>query len=831
VTSLLPLESFARDLARFGDRVALVTPDGEISYRELAARVDAATDRLGTTRRLVLLAGGNTVQALTVYLAALAGGHPVLLVPGDRPRSLEAAAAAYRPDLVVDGERWRWLGERGGQLHPELALLLTTSGTTGSAKLVRLSYQNLQANAESIADYLAIRETDRAATTLPIHYCYGLSVVNSYLLRGASLILTDRSVSEPEFWKLFREHRGTSLAGVPYTFDLLDRVGFDTMRLPHLRYVTQAGGALPPERVRRYAELGRRNGWDLFVMYGQTEATARMGYLPPDLATVHPGSIGIPVPGGSFRLAPLPDWPEPDTGELVYSGPNVMMGYAETRADLAAGRTVDELHTGDIARRNPDGLYQVVGRRSRFVKLFGLRIDLQRVEAALARHGVTGCCVGDDRELVVVVEGAAPAETRELVAAECGVPVRAVRVCPVDALPRLASGKPDYPAVRELARRAEPAPAAADPRRLFAEVLGRPDVTEQSSFASLGGDSLSYVEISVRLERLLGRLPDQWHTMPIRELRRLAGGERRRATLDTSVALRAVSIVLIVGTHAALFGIAGGAHLLMGVAGFNFARFHLTGAAHRERLRHIGRSISRVALASMSWIGLMFLLTDGYSLANVFLLNYLLGGEEHHREWHFWFIESLVYIQLFGLALLAVPWLDRLERRWPFGFPLALVAVALVARYELVGELPTPVVVGWLFALGWAAAKAASHWQRAVVTLAVVATIPGFFGDPRRESVMIAGLALLVWVPRLPSLRPLNRVAGMLAGASLFIYLTHWQVYPHLDHISPALAVLVSLAVGVGYAMVVTRGMAKLSALRRRGWMGRCLPRIPTRTR
>jgi len=141
------------------------------------------------------------------------------------------------------------------------------------------------------------------------------------------------------------------------------------------------------------------------------------------------------------------------------------------------------------------------------------------------------------------------------------------------------------------------------------------------------------------------------------------------------------------------------------------------------------------------------------------------------------------------------------------------------------------VVVGWLFALGWAAAKAASHWQRAVVTLAVVATIPGFFGDPRRESLMVAGLVLLVWVPRLPSLRSLNRVAGMLAGASLFIYLTHWQVYPHLDGFSPVLAVLASLVIGVGYAMAVTRGMAKLSVLRRRGWMGRCLPRTPTRTR
>jgi hypothetical protein len=270
--------------------------------------------------------------------------------------------------------------------------------------------------------------------------------------------------------------------------------------------------------------------------------------------------------------------------------------------------------------------------------------------------------------------------------------------------------------------------------------------------------------------------------------------------------LRALAIVFIVGTHAALFGIAGGAHLLMGVAGFNFARFQLTGAGRAERTRRIARSTGRVALASMTWIGLVHLLTGDYSLANVFLLNYVVGGggEDH---WHFWFIESLVYIQLGALALLALPWLDRLERRWPFGLPMAVMAVGLVTRYELVpgADLPTPAVLPWLFALGWAAGKASTRAQRLLVTLAVVATVPGFFGNPQREALMVAGLVLLVWVSRLPSLRSLNRVAAVLAGGSLYIYLTHWQVYPLLHHTSPALAVAASLLAGIGYATVVTR--------------------------
>jgi acyl-CoA synthetase (AMP-forming)/AMP-acid ligase II len=617
---------FARDLARHGTRPALITADATLTYRDLADRVEEVARLLGERRRLVLLAGANTVDAVVAYLGALAGGHPVLLAPaGTAERSL---VAAYDPDVIVrTGEQGSARVGRGraGLLgepefderravsahapHPDLALLLSTSGSTGSPKLVRLSHDNLQANAESIATYLGIGPDDRAATTLPMHYCYGLSVVNSHLLRGAGLILTDLSVADGCFWDLFREHRGTSFAGVPYTFELLDRVGFAGMRLPHLRYVTQAGGRLTPERVAEYAALGERDGWDLYVMYGQTEATARMAYLPPELARSRPQAIGVPIPGGSFRLDPLPDATEPDTGELVYAGPNVMLGYAETPADLGLGRTVDELRTGDLARRAADGLYEIVGRRGRFLKILGLRIDPQEVEAALAGHGVSAICAGTDRELVVAVPGDLdPAYVRRLVTAACGLPPGAVRVLAAEP-PRLPSGKPDRRAVLELAAKADAAPARepapvprqrdrtrADLRELYAEILDRDDVTDDSSFVGLGGDSLSYVEMSVRLERTLGHLPPNWHTLPIRDLRppARATGSRRRA-LETSVALRAVAIVLVVGTHAGLFNVSGGAHLLLGVAGFNFARFHLIDTRRRERLRHVWSSIARLA--------------------------------------------------------------------------------------------------------------------------------------------------------------------------------------------------------------------------------------------
>ena len=242
----------------------------------------------------------------------------------------------------------------------------------------------------------------------------------------------------------------TSFAAVPYTFDLLERVGFEHIDLPSLRYITQAGGRLDPDRVRSYAELGRRQGWDLFVMYGQTEATARMAYLPPDLAAEHPHAIGVPVPGGSFRLEPVPGL---EANELVYTGPNVMLGYAERPEDLALGRVITELHTGDLASCGPDGLYEIVGRRSRFVKIVGLRVDLGRVERLLADLGLTtAAAAGSDDAVVAAVEGSHDlALVAKTLAQDLGLPRAAVQLHSVDSVPRLPNGKPDYPAVLALA--------------------------------------------------------------------------------------------------------------------------------------------------------------------------------------------------------------------------------------------------------------------------------------------------------------------------------------------------------------------------------------------
>ncbi|WP_235433521.1 MULTISPECIES: AMP-binding protein [Protofrankia] len=805
---------FATTLRAHGDRLAVVTPHGaELTYDQLAGRVEDAAARLGTDRRLVMIAAANDLEPLVTYLAALAAGHPVLLTAPD-DRHWNTLLSIYDPDVVLRREdEWTLRERRDGtchDLHPDLALLLSTSGSTGSPKLVRLSAENLQANAESIARFLDIRDSDRASAALPMHYCYGLSIINSNLLRGAALLLTEDSVVDPAFWATFQKYRGTSLHGVPYTFDLLERVGFDRIHLPSLRYVTQAGGALPAHRVRHIAELGRRRGWRLFVMYGQTEATARMAYLPPELAESHPSAIGVPIPGGSFEILPSEDPSTPGQGELVYRGPNVMFGYAESPADLALGATIDALATGDIARRTADGLYVVVGRTSRFVKLFGLRIDLCQVELLLADHGRTCACAGTDDALTIATLSPDRYAIRRLVQERLRLPADRIRVVAVDELPRLTNGKIDYSAIQELANSQDLRPARhtdLSVRECFAKVLGCADIADDATFVDLGGDSLSYVQMSLEIERTLGYLPDDWPTTPIGELDRLAAQHDGRAerttvtrttTVETGIVLRAVAIILIVSNHIGLFHILGGAHLLLIVAGWGFARFRLaprdSGTSHA-----ILRSAARIAIPSMLWLTWRAVESTSVGWSNVLLIN----NYVRHGAYGYWFVEVLVQTLLLFTLVFAIPAARRWERRHGFGFALATLGVALLAHQfahdtNTFAErwMATHGVV-WFFVLGWLGYRATRTRQKALVVAITLLMIPGYFANPLRETVITVGFAALLFLPRLALPRFVVRMTGSIASASLYIYLTHYAVYsaalPHL----PALAVLL-LCLGTG---------------------------------
>lgn len=817
--------------ARFGDAPAVVAGDEVLSHAELDRRVADRARAWGPARRLVLVEGANDLDALVAYLAALQHGHVALVVPDGRAAQRDAVVAAYDPDIVcVHGERDDVRrDESAHDLHPELALLLSTSGSTGSPKLVRLSRDNVAANAAAIADYLALTPADRAITALPLHYCYGLSVLHSHLVAGASVVLSDLSVVDECFWDLFARAGATTLAGVPHTFDLLAASGFEERDLPTLRQVTQAGGRLEPDAVRRWSRFGRSRGWDLVVMYGATEATARMAWLPPDLAEEHPGSIGVAIPGGELRLDESVD-ERPGVGELVYSGPNVMLGYAESPGDLALPRVVGELRTGDLARC-VNGIFEVVGRRNRYGKVFGLRIDLDAVEhtlrATVDRHVRV---VATERTVhVFLTGGRASSAARSVATSHSGLPAHAVRVHVVPEIPHTASSKTDYAALGELADLAERSVDAGrhrdDVRPVRADVvqvLGRPDARSSDSFVDLGGDSLSYVELATRLgEHFPDGLPAGWHTRTIGELEELAAAPRPQAParrwtsrwvrVDTTVALRALAILFVVASHVDLVALEGGAHLLLALAGFNFARFQLSAAGGpRRRLRHGLSGLAQLVVPSVIWVGGVALLLGSYDLTTALFVRELVNSSEWDDQWQLWFLESLVWITAAALVATCVPALHRLERRTPFGFALGVLAVTAVARFADVGlragaaERYTTLVVAFFFALGWAGARADTTRRLLLVSaLATVLTV-GFFGQPHREAIVLGGFLLMLWLPRVALPPSLARAAGVLAGASLFIYLTHWQVYPALEDAGHQwLALVASLTVGIAYARVV----------------------------
>ena len=293
--------------------------------------------------------------------------------------------------------------------HPDLALLLSTSGSTGSPKLVRLSYENLLSNTMSICEYLKIIRADRPITTLPMNYSYGLSVINTHLYAGASIILTDQSYAQKTFWDLFKKNSATSFSGVPYTYEILKRIHFERMELPSLKCMTQAGGKLSEELQSFFAEYATKRNIDFFIMYGQTEATARMSYLDPKLATEKIGSIGKAIPGGRFEIRDDQNniINQPGVkGNLFYCGTNVFMGYADSIDDLCKENLHNGLlDTGDLAEYDNDNFLYIKGRKKRFIKIYGNRVNLDEIESILKKKysDFKIVCCGKDDHLVACV--------------------------------------------------------------------------------------------------------------------------------------------------------------------------------------------------------------------------------------------------------------------------------------------------------------------------------------------------------------------------------------------------------------------------------------------
>lgn len=459
---------FLDNIQKNEDRIAIIDDNKkQLTYKELVEAAEGiCADMEG--RELVFLLCRNSIEALTGYVGFLRKKVvPVLMDAEIDDMLFDNLLKSYCPKYIYkpqdiqkslneaekmwNGEEYELIRNADGvnaEVHSELAVLLTTSGSTGSPKLVRQSYTNIEANAESISLYLELDHTERPITTLPMNYTYGLSILHSHLYVGATILMTKYPVNNKRFWDFFMAENATSFGGVPFTYEMLKRVRFTRMKLPSLRTMTQAGGKLPQTLHEEFGTYAQENGKKFVVMYGQTEATARMAYLPPEKCLEKIGSMGIAIPNGTLELLDAEGnvITEPEVaGELVYRGKNVTLGYAECREDLGKE---DEfkgvLHTGDVAKRDKDGYFYVVGRMKRFLKLFGSRVNLDEMDNLIRQQFPDFECAttgGDDCMITFITNAEKSDEVKKFILDTTHINAAAVKVLYCDEIPKNSAGK------------------------------------------------------------------------------------------------------------------------------------------------------------------------------------------------------------------------------------------------------------------------------------------------------------------------------------------------------------------------------------------------------
>ena len=469
---------FWSNLKKYTEKLSLIDTivNKTITYKELDIETEKLAPKIKLSNKgLIFLFTTNNSESIISYIASLKSGNAVLLLDEKLNDEIRIGLIEnYKPDFILTSnedipENYLFSFKYGSlnfikrtennsiNLFTDISVLLSTSGTTGSPKLVRLSYKNIQSNAESIAEYLHIDENERPITTLPINYSYGLSIINSHLLKGAVIVLTEKTVFFRDFWNQFNEYQCTSFAGVPYTYTMLKRIGFDKIELPTLKYFTQAGGKLSEEFIKHFNEYALEKKIKFYVMYGQTEATARITYVPPEKLNDKIGSIGISIPKGELMI--MNDGKEVTTinevGEIVYKGDNVMLGYAETLDDLSKGDELNGfLSTGDLGYKDEEGFFYVTGRMKRFIKIFGLRINLDEVQKMIENHfKISVACAGKDELLKILVHSddhLTEVKVKEEVMKMYKLSFKSLVVKSTNQIPTNSTGKYDYKKIDEM---------------------------------------------------------------------------------------------------------------------------------------------------------------------------------------------------------------------------------------------------------------------------------------------------------------------------------------------------------------------------------------------
>ncbi len=828
---------FAAKLESFEEATAIITLDGRtITYAALAKLADDFSSQFSKNQKqLFLLAADNSLECIVAYLAALRSGVPVILTPHDKPDTFENIFNQFKPTITYRPQNGgyklqQYLEAESPSVNfpSKLAVLLSTSGTTGSAKLVKLSASNVNANAKSIAEYLQLSASERAITSLPMYYSYGLSVINSHLSIGASLVLTEDSVIDESFWQLFNQHQCTSFAGVPYSYELLKRSGFEDRQIPSLRYMTQAGGKLPKELVEYYALLAEKKGWRFYVMYGQTEATARMSYLPPDKIRSHLGSMGVPIPEGRFELIDEKGQlitTANQNGELIYHGPNVMMGYATSREDLYDASSLTELRTGDVAWRDGDGFYYISGRKSRFLKIFGNRIGLDDLESSLRGLGYVTICGGTDKQLIVMtIDQGKKADIERALAEKFSLTSQYASVEEVKDFPLLPSGKIDYAKLvkmseaKALADNAEQATHSKYSWRnllglnkkqeklstldIFSKVFTASEVTQESSFESLNGDSLNYVQMMMLLEKKLGQLPDNWQKLSVREIEQLnIAPQSYVQTVETSVALRAFAILEVLLNHTYIVDntyIAGGAALLMVLVGYSFARFQsaslFVGQVWTTILPFLKKIVIPYMLVCIFIVASRTLQGKAVNYDIFLMINNLYRLEDRALA-NFWFVQALTQCVVILGVVFSIKAFTRLAKGNIWNYSISLLSFFVLTCFLINAFWDTkavhaqvPHVYLPIIMIGWCAYLAKFNTQKLVVFVYAALTFSlmcwlGLMGFSQYVWLFL-GTSLILFLPSVRVFSFIKPFVTEIAAAAYFIYLTHVFILHFIDKLT-----------------------------------------------
>jgi len=413
--------NFLQEIEKYNSNICMIDADGKALYYEDVLKISEKMTMNLEKRSLIFVLANNHTEFVISYIGFFKKGLvQVLLNANIDLDQLKNLIKTYSPKYIfipssrtkdfknyeviasLDEHKILMLNKKKSySINKDLALLLNTSGSTGSKKFARISYENIYDNTKNIIKYLGINQKHKTVTTMPPFYTYGLSIINTHLYSGASIIVTNLRVVEKAFWKLLQEQQVTSFGGVPYFYEMIKKLNFNKISLPSLKYFTQAGGPLNNELTEYFLQYAEAHNISFVVMYGQVEATSRISYLPYNVSRKKIGSIGVPIPGGKIYLK-SDQSDDDEKGEIVYKGKNVSMGYANNFEDLIKkDENHGKLETGDLAMKDKEGYLYITGRKSRDVKLFGHRVNLDELQQILSKKGYNCLCCGNDNKVTI----------------------------------------------------------------------------------------------------------------------------------------------------------------------------------------------------------------------------------------------------------------------------------------------------------------------------------------------------------------------------------------------------------------------------------------------